>query len=144
MFPFNIRVYGILINELGQVLLSDECRNGYAFTKFPGGGLEFGEGFKEALKREFQEELDLEIEAGELFYFNEFQQPSAFDARHQVHSFYYYVHTSDWRTVASGDHLVPLSEEGEKNRWIDVVELKEEIFTFPLDKLVAEKLRKRV
>ena len=55
---FNLRVYGLLINELNQVLISDENRNGFAFTKFPGGGMEFGEGFKETLIREFQEELN--------------------------------------------------------------------------------------
>ena len=56
MEKFNLRVYGLLINDLGQVLISDEYRNDYAFTKFPGGGMEFGEGFKQTLKREFQEE----------------------------------------------------------------------------------------
>jgi ADP-ribose pyrophosphatase YjhB (NUDIX family) len=73
MLPFNIRVYGLLVNDLGQVLVSDECRNGYSFTKFPGGGLEFGEGFKEALKREFIEELNLSVDVGNLFYFNDFR-----------------------------------------------------------------------
>ena len=140
MFPFNIRVYGILINELREVLLSDECRNGYSFTKFPGGGLELGEGFKDALKREFREEVDLEIEVGELFYFNEFHQPSAFDPRHQVHSFYYLVHTADWKLITTGKHKVPLLEEGEKHRWISIDQLKPEIFTFPIDKRVSEKL----
>ena len=38
-----LRVYGILINEAKQVLVSDEFIRGNYFTKFPGGGLEFGE-----------------------------------------------------------------------------------------------------
>jgi hypothetical protein len=39
MKQFNIRVYGLLINDEQQNLLSDEYRSGFAFTKFPGGGL---------------------------------------------------------------------------------------------------------
>ena len=74
MKQFNIRVYGLLINDEQQILLSDEYRNGFAFTKFPGGGLVFGEGFSEALKREFLEEIGITIEVGELFYFNDFYQ----------------------------------------------------------------------
>ena len=41
---FNIRVYGILINDKKQVLVSDEFIRGGYYTKFPGGGLELGEG----------------------------------------------------------------------------------------------------
>jgi len=143
MFPFNIRVYGILINDRREVLLSDECRNGFSFTKFPGGGLEFGEGMKDALKREFLEELELEIEVKELFYFNEFHQPSAFDPRHQVHSFYYCVATENWQSIRVGEHVVPLEQEGEKHRWIPLGLLIKEMFTFPIDKIVAEELVKK-
>ena len=57
----NIRVYGILINSQKEVLLSDEKYRDVEFTKFPGGGLEWGEGTKETLIREFQEELDIII-----------------------------------------------------------------------------------
>ena len=141
MFPFNIRVYGILINDRGEILLSDECRNGFSFTKFPGGGLEFGEGFKETLKREFLEELKLEIEVGDLFYFNEFHQPSVFDPKHQVHSFYYKVKTENWKTITAGEHVLPVQEEGEKHRWVAKQILMPEMLTFPVDKIVAEKLR---
>ena len=57
MPQFNIRVYGILINEQNQVLVSDELIRGNYYTKFPGGGLEFGEGTRDCLVREFKEEL---------------------------------------------------------------------------------------
>jgi 8-oxo-dGTP diphosphatase len=140
MFPFNIRVYGILLNELKQVLLSDEYRNGRAFTKFPGGGLEFGEGFKEALKREFIEELNLDVEVGELFYFNDFYQISAFNPEHQVHSFYYLVHSDDWRTIKHDKKCTPLTKEGEKQRWVDLKELSPKSVSFPIDQLVVSKL----
>ncbi len=57
---FNIRVYGVLINQQNQVLVSDEYIRGSYYTKFPGGGLELGEGTRNCLKREFKEEMDLE------------------------------------------------------------------------------------
>lgn len=69
---FNLRVYGILINENKQVLVSDEFIRGNYYTKFPGGGLEFGEGTRECLKREFKEELDLDITVGEHLYTTDF------------------------------------------------------------------------
>ena len=64
MYPFNVRVYGLLINEFDQVLLSDEEESGFRFSKFPGGGLEYGEGLIDGLKREFMEELGIEVHAG--------------------------------------------------------------------------------
>lgn len=139
---FNLRVYGLLINDLNQVLISDECRNGYAFTKFPGGGMEFGEGFKETLVREFQEELDIEIEVNELFYFNEFFQASKFNPKDQLFSFYYLVTYSNWQLIVTDQHQVPLTQEGEKHRWISIKDLNEELFTFPIDKLVCSQLKR--
>jgi len=40
---FILRVYGILINQHNEVLLSDEFMLDMKMTKFPGGGLNFGE-----------------------------------------------------------------------------------------------------
>ncbi|EPB65599.1 putative protein RfaE, domain II, partial [Ancylostoma ceylanicum] len=86
---FNIRVYGILINEHNEVLISDEHRWGMSFTKFPGGGLEWGEGLKDCLIREFREELSINIEIGELFYCTDFFVESAFKKTDQLISIYY-------------------------------------------------------
>ena len=61
MHHFNIRVYGILVNEQKQVLVADEYIRGGYYTKFPGGGLEFGEGTRDCLKREFIEEMNLSV-----------------------------------------------------------------------------------
>lgn len=138
---FNIRVYGLLINELSQVLVSDECRNGFPFTKFPGGGMEFGEGFKGTLIREFQEELNIEIEVGKLFYFNEFYQESAFNPNHQLISFYYLVDFADWKKILADQHEVPLTEDGEKHRWVYLSDLDVHDFSFPIDKIVAKHLQ---
>ena len=65
MSTFNIRVYGILINDKKQVLVADEYIRGGLYSKFPGGGLEFGEGTRDCLKREFMEEMDLKVEVGD-------------------------------------------------------------------------------
>ena len=56
MYQFNVRVYGLLFNEDNHILISDEEEYGFQFSKFPGGGLEYGEGLIDALKRDFIEE----------------------------------------------------------------------------------------
>ncbi|HEY8915013.1 MAG TPA: NUDIX domain-containing protein, partial [Chitinophaga sp.] len=68
MSCFNVRVYGIMINEQKQVLVSDEYIRGGYYTKFPGGGLEFGEGTLECIIREWQEELSQQVEVVEHIY----------------------------------------------------------------------------
>ena len=64
-------MYGIVLNDKREVLVSHERRGGYEFTKFPGGGVELGEGILDALHREFKEELDAEIDTSTFFYVNE-------------------------------------------------------------------------
>ena len=89
---FNIRVYGILIAE-ERILVTDEYRMGQYMTKLPGGGLQFGEGAIDAVKREFQEELCIHIAVLQHFYTTDFFQPSAFNPKHQIISIYYLVST---------------------------------------------------
>lgn len=141
MKAFNVRVYGLLINERREVLISDECLRGYAFTKFPGGGLEFGEGLADGLKREFEEELGKAVEVGELFYVNDFYLHSAFNENHQLICIYYFVHCEEWRTISLGTCSIPLKEDGEQQRWLPVEQLSADLMTFPIDKVVAEKLK---
>src|SRR4051812_25790263 len=86
---FNVRVYGILTDPEKGVLVSDEYIRGSYITKFPGGGLEFGEGTRECLKRECQEELNLEVEVTDHLYTTDFFQMSAFNPEHQIISIYY-------------------------------------------------------
>ena len=136
---YNIRVYGIIMNAKGDVLVADECRNGVSFTKFPGGGLEWGEGLSDCLKRELREELGIEAEIGELFYVNDFFQRSAFRETDQLISFYYGVFGYKGQ-IATSTHAVPLTEEGEKFRWVPMKKLKPEMMTYPVDKVVAEQL----
>jgi ADP-ribose pyrophosphatase YjhB (NUDIX family) len=87
---FNVRVYGLLLNDDDELLVSDEQEYGMQFTKFPGGGLELGEGLLDGLKREFMEECNLEIEVVGHFYTTDFFVKSAFN-NSQVISVYYLV-----------------------------------------------------
>ncbi|MBP9881081.1 MAG: NUDIX domain-containing protein, partial [Chitinophagales bacterium] len=57
---FNVRVYGLLIHN-NQILIVKEPIKNNQVIKFPGGGLEFGEGTIDGLKREFKEELGVDI-----------------------------------------------------------------------------------
>lgn len=138
MKRFNVRVYGLLVNENSEILVSDESRYGHQFTKFPGGGVEFGEGLHTALVREFREEMELEIDVKELFYVNDFLQISAFDPNHQLISFYYFVSPKHPLTNLT---TAPSNGDGESQRWISIQELTTNDVTFPLDKCVVEKLK---
>lgn len=139
---FNLRVYALIINQANEILVSDEMRFGKSFTKFPGGGLEWGEGLTDGLKRELQEEMDLEAEVGALYYVNDFFQPSAFRSEDQLLSFYFRIKSIDFSAIPATKHEFPLQEEGEKFRWIAIADLTEDTFTFPVDKIVGQKLRK--
>lgn len=87
---FTIRVYGLLEQD-GKVLAIRERIAGEEYLKFPGGGLEFGEGLRDCLKREFQEELSLGIEVGEHLYTCDHFVQSKFRPDRQVLAVYYLV-----------------------------------------------------
>lgn len=141
MKSFNVRVYGLLKNDREEVLITDEFRFNRAFTKFPGGGLEFGEGLADGLKREFLEELSLEIEVGELFFVNDFYQESAFNPSHQLLIFYFWVNCKNWQEISVNREKQILTKDGEMPRWIALKNISAEEMTFPVDKMVAEKLK---
>ena len=88
---FTIRVYGILLNREKQVLVSDEHIRGNYYTKFPGGGLELGEGTRDCLKREFMEEMNLQVEVGAHLYTTDYFQMSAFNPADQIIAIYYFA-----------------------------------------------------
>lgn len=137
---FNVRVYGIVINDHQEVLLSYERRNGFEFTKFPGGGVMLGEGIQEALHREFMEELGVQIESSSLFYVNDYYQASAFSQTDQLISFYYKV-TLELNKINTELTQLPLdsvdSSDFERVAWIPLNELSEQSVTFPIDKNVV-------
>ncbi len=134
---FNVRVYGLLINEKKEILVLDETRNGFHFTKFPGGGLEWGEGIKECLKREFIEELGIKVKVNELFYLTDDFIQSAFNSDDQLISIYFFVN------ILENENISTLSEN-EVPRWISLSNIHEDCFTFPIDKLVVEKIKSSI
>ncbi len=140
---FNVRVYGLLIDN-GAILASDEYIKGNKITKFVGGGVEFGEGLKDALIREFKEELDLEIEVTEHFYTTDFFVLSAFDTNSQVMSVYYYVKPRQALTFKTSTKTFDfVKKEGAQSlRWISLNDLKENDFTLIIDRKVVELLLK--
>lgn len=153
MHRFNLRVYGILINEKKQVLVSDEFIRGNYYTKFPGGGLEFGEGTRDCLKREFKEEMDLLVEVGEHLYTTDYFQMSAFNPEHQIISIYYYVKALEEIKASLRNKLFDFDDkqlevykntgETETFRFIDWNDFSEESVTLPIDKIVAGMVKKK-
>ena len=143
----SVRVYGILLNEQGQVLVSDEFIRGDYFTKFPGGGLEFGEGTRDCLKREFMEEMNLEVRVGEHIYTTDFFQMSAFNKEHQILSIYYYAHALEPIKAPIRQKPFDFDEremevyrqrgETETFRFIDWPDFSPETVTLPIDKVVV-------
>lgn len=140
-YPFNIRVYGIFINENNEILLADEERYGMCFTKFPGGGMEFGEGTIECLKRECREELGTEIRVLEHFYTTDFFQLSAFNKKHQIISIYYFAEIINIGDISALTAKKIISREEKVSfRWFPLNELKASVVSFPIDKKVTEML----
>ena len=137
---FNIRVYGILISKENKVLVCDEVIKGMKITKFPGGGLEFGEGTVDCLKREFMEEAALEIEVGEHFYTTDYFQVSAYNPSHQIISIYYRVNPIAEFTELPFD--LSATDDSIEFRWIDIKVISENDFTLPIDKIVGKMLHK--
>lgn len=139
---FNIRVYGLLI-ENGKLLVADEIvRGGRRVTKFPGGGLELGEGPIECLEREFLEETGFSVKVTEHFYTTDFFQQSAFNPDDQIISIYYKVErTSDFKP----EHELPNNEKEALLgfRWLELDGLTEDAVSLPIDKVVAGMLMKR-
>lgn len=149
---FNIRVYGILINEKKQILVSDEYIRGGYYTKFCGGGLEKGEGTIDCLKREFMEEMNLKVEITSHLYTTDFYQQSAFNPAHQIISIYYYVKALEAITVPlrsepfqfDEQQLNMYKEKGETEtfRFIDWNDFSADAVTLPIDKIVATMVKK--
>ena len=144
-YNFNVRVYGLLINERGQVLLSDEEENGFRFSKFPGGGLEFGEGLINALEREFVEECNTEVEIIEHFYTTDFFIKSVFNDS-QIISVYYIVKPIAELVLNFKEKIFDFDSEGEilqAFRWKDISALEIDDVTFPTDQKVVELLKEK-
>jgi 8-oxo-dGTP diphosphatase len=146
MSRFNVRVYGLLINEQNHVLISDEQEYGMQFSKFPGGGLEYGEGLIDGLKREFVEECNVEVEILSHFYTTDFFVKSAFNES-QVISVYYIVRNVSPLNLMFKTVQFDFDGEGDilqSFRWIALADLLEEDVTFPADKHVVKLLKNNI
>lgn len=153
MFRFNVRVYGVLINDQKQVLLADERIRGSYYTKFPGGGLEFGEGTRDCLRREFLEEMNLKVQVGDHLYTTDYFQVSAFHPDHQILSIYYLVSpleaipvqlsTTPLAFNASPRTLDNPQADTASFRFINWEDLSEDSMTLPIDKIVVRLLKER-
>lgn len=151
---FNLRVYGILVNDKKEILVSDELIRGGNYTKFCGGGMEVGEGTRDCLKREFMEEMNLKIDVGDHIYTTDFYQPSAFRPGEQLIAIYYFVHaleaiTARINTTPFNFDKAELEKAGENGeaecfRFIAWEEFSAESVTLPVDKLVATIIKSKM
>jgi len=152
MNGFNIRVYGLLINEQRQVLVSDELIRGNPYTKFPGGGMEYGEGTRDCLRREFMEEMSLKVRVDEHLYTTDFFQLSAFRPDEQIVSIYYRVQPLE--PIAIRLSTTPFDfdaqmgryetlRETESFRFIDWEDFSADSVSLPIDKIVAALVKEK-
>ena len=152
---FTIRVYGVLTDDKKRVLLSDEFIRGDYFTKFPGGGMELGEGTRECLKREFKEETGLDVTIGEHIYTTDYFQQSAFNQKDQIVSIYYFAHVDDYALLQNlSTKITPFEFEthqvydpngqSEVLRWIEWNDFTEEAVSLPIDKIVVRMLKEKI
>jgi len=148
---FTIRVYGVLIDSNHRILVSDEFIRGNYFTKFPGGGLEFGEGTRDCVKREFMEETGLEVEVEEHIYTTDYYQVSAFNNSQQIMAIYY--HTKAKEPINLETQTIPFNfkpeqvanpqGQSEVFRWIEWKNLSEDTVTLPIDKIVVRLIKEQ-
>lgn len=105
-----VKVVAAIIVDSGKVL---SCKRGYGKHKggweFPGGKIENGETFEEAVKREIKEELDIEIEVERFF----------MDIEHDYEDF----HLSMKCYICSLKGEMPRFLEHEDFKWLNKEEL---------------------
>lgn len=141
---FNIRVYALIINSNKEILLADEERFGERMTKFPGGGLQAGEGIHDCLMREALEEFRQPIVIDHHFYTTDFFQRALFHDNQQLISIYYLAHFREKEKFRLAKQRFDFqSREGEiiSFRYRTLSELKPEELSFPIDKHVVGLLK---
>jgi 8-oxo-dGTP diphosphatase len=142
------------VNTQKQVLVSDEYIRGDYFTKFPGGGLELGEGTRDCLKREFMEEMNLKVEVGNHIYTTDIYQRSAFNTAHQIVAIYYEAHALEPINVRLSTtpfdfdeqqlKLYETTRQIESFRFINWDDFSANSVTLPLDKIAATLFKQQV
>ncbi len=144
MSYFNVRVYGLLLNEQQEILLSDEFEHNTLFTKFPGGGLELGEGLIDGLKREYLEECNAEIEVLQHIYTTDFYEKSSFNDS-QVISIYYLIKTKQPLQLKFKTKAFDFDDGCKQSfRWRKLLEIGDDDLTFRTDKAAIHLLREKI
>lgn len=139
-----IRVYALIINADNEVLISDEFQMDMRMTKFPGGGMEFGEGAIDCLKREAIEEFGQEIEVLEHFYTTDYFQATQFYDNAQLVSIYYrakFINPIKFKISNKSFNFEKEQNGAQSFRWIKINNLDPEEMTFPIDKKVVTLLK---
>lgn len=134
---FTLRVYGIWIKD-DHILLSKEQINDFAFTQFPGGGVEPGEGVLDALKREWIEETGVIITEHQHVYTTDFFQVSAFNPKEQLISIYYQVDCLAEPLFYEKDESTSKEIKRLELIWHPLSDFNPDLLTFPDDKEVSK------
>lgn len=141
---FVIRVYGIVLSPNNEVLLSDEYRQGMRMTKFPGGGMDFGEGTVDCLRREFREECNgQEIRNITHFYTTDYFQKALFYEKSQLLGIYYLaepLQPLQFKVSDKSFDFVKQEEGAQSFRWLNLEQATPNMLTFPIDQLVLSML----
>ena len=135
-----VRVYGIYLDKQKGLLVSDELIKGNNITKFPGGGLEFGEGPIDCLKREMIEETGFEFKILTHFYTTDYFVQSVFDSNRQVVSIYYRMEpVKDFKiSIAEKPFDFLNDKDGSQSfRFIAIDDINQDQFTLSIDRHVA-------
>jgi 8-oxo-dGTP pyrophosphatase MutT (NUDIX family) len=137
----------LIINERKEILLSDEFQLNMKMVKFPGGGMEYGEGTLRCLQREAMEEFGQRLTNIRHFYTTDYYQKAYFFKDHQLISIYYLADLSEPLSVKTSDRPFDFEEytNGQQSlRRVKLSELEEEDLTFPIDRKVVGMLKKEL
>lgn len=143
---FNIRVYGLRLNEKKEILLSDEFVLNTYMTKFPGGGLNYGEGPADCLMREAIEEFGQEIVLTGHLYTTHYFQPAMFYKNVQLISIYYFFDFKEeirFKISEKKFDFEPLTEGSQSFRWQALNTLTNNDLSFPVDRYVLQLLKEK-
>ena len=135
----------LVIDESLKILLSDEYQLDMKMSKFPGGGMEYGEGTVDCLQREAMEEFGQSLTNIRHFYTTDYYQKALFFDDHQLISIYYLADISEPRGIRTSDKAFDFPElvNGQQSfRWVPLKDIDEKDLSFPVDRKVIGMLQK--